>query len=260
MLIIGGTGLFMRPPLLAFILGDFPALFYPGKLSENPLEEKIHNALYDEITDKIILETSDGFYKISSNFSEKLEKIVFEVPVFVMGATVFELTKSGDFLVGSFSGLFLKKRNSGEVFDFLTGKKAEKVSSVRPGKTMITGFFESSKGEKFIFSHDKGLISLEETTLNSFKMPKKIQKNYKISLWNYLFEIHNARFFREWVGGFYILIIPLGSMLFLLISLSGIFDYFYRRQRTKKQEDETLEKAHEILKHKSKKYVEKGQK
>lgn len=41
------------------------------------------------------------------------------------------------------------------------------------------------------------------------------------------FEIHNGRFFKDWIGGFYILIIPLGSLLYVLIILSGVYDWFY---------------------------------
>ena len=56
-------------------------------------------------------------------------------------------------------------------------------------------------------------------------------------LWNYLFEIHNARFFKDVVGGLYILIIPLGSLLLLLITLSGIYDWIFLKvlRRTSKQ-------------------------
>lgn len=48
-------------------------------------------------------------------------------------------------------------------------------------------------------------------------------------LWNYLFEIHNGRFFKDLVGDWYLLIIPLGSLLFILITLSGVYDWLYLR-------------------------------
>lgn len=47
-LILGGTAFFMRPPFLAVIAdGSLPKHYYPGKLSKNPWEKKIQNALYD---------------------------------------------------------------------------------------------------------------------------------------------------------------------------------------------------------------------
>ncbi len=59
-------------------------------------------------------------------------------------------------------------------------------------------------------------------------------------LWNYLFEVHNGRFFREWLGGGYILIVPLGALLLVLITLTGVYDWLRnqlarrRRQRQRR--------------------------
>jgi len=50
-------------------------------------------------------------------------------------------------------------------------------------------------------------------------------------LWNWLFEIHNGRFFKDLIGEWYILIVPLGSLLFVLITLSGVYDWIHIRIR-----------------------------
>ncbi|MEJ2544074.1 MAG: hypothetical protein P8Y99_08395, partial [Calditrichaceae bacterium] len=60
---------------------------------------------------------------------------------------------------------------------------------------------------------------------NRFVMPKELNRDYRMSLWNFMFELHNGRIFKDWIGGFYILIAPLGSLLFVLIILSGVYDW-----------------------------------
>jgi hypothetical protein len=62
-----------------------------------------------------------------------------------------------------------------------------------------------------------------------YPMPEFIRENYRMPLWNYLFEIHNARIFRSFIGGTYILIIPLLGLLSILVLLSGFIDYLYKR-------------------------------
>ena len=66
-----------------------------------------------------------------------------------------------------------------------------------------------------VFSHAAG------------RVPKALTRNLRVPLWNYVFEIHNGRFFKDAIGGLYILIIPLGSALLVLITLSGIYDWVY---------------------------------
>lgn len=233
LLIMAGTGLFMRPPLLALLMGDMPAKYYPGKLDKNPWQGKIHNALYDHVEDNILVEATDGIWKGPSNFSKPFAPVDLPVPLFVMGATVFDAYGNGGYLIGSFSGIFHLERASGKAIDMLTNKEAAKRSAVRPAETMICGYFKTPDGREFITAHEQGLIPLKGTQTNYFNMPRAIYENYRMPLWNYLFEIHNGRFFREWIGQWYILLVPLGSLLFIILTLTGIFDWLFTRLRPK---------------------------
>ncbi|MBK5940989.1 hypothetical protein [Halochromatium roseum] len=40
-----------------------------------------------------------------------------------------------------------------------------------------------------------------------------------------MFEVHNGRFFQAWLGGGSILIVPLGALLLVLITLTGVYDW-----------------------------------
>lgn len=238
LLLIGATGIFMRPPLLAVIAnGDIPAKWYPGKLPENPWDEKIHNALYDPVEDRVIIETTEGFWSGAADFASPFVKTEFPAPVFVMGTTVFKPYGSGGFLVGSFNGIFHLERSTAEVVDLLSGKKVSRaVSNVRPAETMVTGYFRTPAGEEFITAHRKGLIPLNGAKTNGrFAMPREMHTNYRMPLWNFMFELHNARIFKDLIGGLYILVVPLGAILFCLIILSGIYDWLYLKIRRSKR-------------------------
>jgi hypothetical protein len=232
-LIIAGTGFFMRPPMLVLIAtGSVSSDYYPGVLPSNPWHEKIHTALYDPVDKKIILETTDGIYTSSSTFSESFHKDSLNVPMFVMGATIFDTLGHGGYLIGSFNGLFHLERATGKPIDMLTGKETGKISNVRPAEKMITGYFKTPQGEEFITTHEQGLLPIGNSKLNGrFKMPTEMESKCRMPLWNYMFEIHNGRFFKSIIGNFYILLVPFGSLLFFIVTLTGIFDWFVVRKK-----------------------------
>lgn len=229
MAIVAGTGLFMRPPLLAALAdGWIPASAYPGFLEENPWDRKIHNAMYDAIEDRILIEAEDGLWSGPSDFSRAFEKTTLKVPIFVMGATVLQTYAQHDLLIGSFSGLFHWQRQSGEAYSLRNGVKVTDTKTLRPSKFMVTGYLRTYDGREFMNTHEQGIIPINDSKRGDFfQQPAELMSGYRMPLWNYLFEIHNARIFETWIGAFHILVIPLGSMLFLLVIFSGVFDWFY---------------------------------
>lgn len=236
MLIVAGTAFFMRPPMLAVIAtGTIPAKWYPGFLPDNPWHEKIHTALYDPIDDKIILETTEGLYQANNESLLNFQKTKLNSPIFVMGPTVFDTLGHGGYLIGSFNGLFHLERSTGKPIDILTGEEAENISNVRPAEKMITGYFKTPQGEEFITAHEKGLLPIGNSKLNNrFEMPKEILTECRMPLWNYLFEIHNGRFFKGMLGGLYILLVPIGSLFFFIAIVTGVYDWFVIKNKKKK--------------------------
>jgi hypothetical protein len=62
-------------------------------------------------------------------------------------------------------------------------------------------------------------------------MPAAIVRETPMSLWHcYLFEFHNGRIFEKCLGMGYMLIIPLVGLGLLLLAITGIIDWFYRRK------------------------------
>jgi len=131
-----------------------------------------------------------------------------------MGATVFEPYGDGGYLVGSFNGIYHLERGSGRAFDLLTGLPAGQVSSVRPGDTMVTGYFRTPEGEEFITAqfitaHEQGLLPVGDVKPRGrFAMPSEMAGGYRMPLWNFLFELHNGRMFKDLIGDWYIAFHP----------------------------------------------------
>jgi len=228
LLIIGGTGLFMRPPLL-IILADqvVSRSLYPGPLSPNPWHKKIKNAVYLESTDQVIIE-ADGLWLGSTRNEAPFSKLNWDSPIFVMGTNVLEETAPGQFLMGSFSGLLDFEPETGVITDHLTNQPAPDRSKVRITGFRVTGYFQTPSGQEYISSHHAGLMEIgaTETSAQAFPTPKALKENGKMPLWDFLFELHNGRIFSKWIGNWSKLLVPLGAFLFVLLSLTGIFDWF----------------------------------
>ncbi len=231
-LILGGTAFFMRPPFLAFIAdGSVPKHYYPGKLSDNPWEKKIQNALYDAKRRQLIIAADDGIWQGSAQFDQPFKKVHYHVPIFVMGPTVFEC-RNGQYLIGSFNGLFRYDPDKDSATNVMSGKTVTTFSNIRPGQWMVTGYFTLPSGETYITTHDRGIIALnQEMKGDYFPVPATMNRNFTLSLWNYMFELHNGRIFQDLIGNLYLLIPPLGAFIFVIITLTGIFDWFYIKLR-----------------------------
>jgi uncharacterized iron-regulated membrane protein len=249
LLLVAGTGLFMRPPLLVVLTkGSIAEKFWPGHKTENPWDGKLKDLFYDSQNQRLLI-SADGFWQApwsielasaeSSFYIQnelKPELLELDVPVFVMGTTVFSKDKNDELLVGSFNGLYAV--TTGEpIRDYISGTPPVDVSNVKPGEYMVTGFFTDPKGQNWITTHEQGLVCLEDHSASGLlpAMPDSLSKNGKIPLWNWLFELHNGRIFKDLLSGFYILLVPFSAMLFLLISVTGIYDWIWKflRRRLK---------------------------
>lgn len=226
LVVIVFTGTFLRPPLMLMIAdGKLLKNHYPAIHDSNPWKNKIRNALYDSVDKKIVMDCSDGIWSGSLK-SNSFDKADMPFQIFAMGATVFDEEQPGTWLIGSFGGLerFIPDKN--EVISVVESKAPARTN--RPARTMVNGYIVAPDGTEYISSHYKGICDKQGNKITeAFIMPDEIKKQYRMPLWNFLFELHNGRIFKGLLGRFYILVIPIGGIFGLLILLSGIFDYWY---------------------------------
>jgi hypothetical protein len=244
LLVIGLTGFFMRPPMLMLLAGDVSAGWYPGPLDPNPWHRKINNALYDPDRDRLLIQADDGVWQGSADPGEHFTKVRLPAPIFIMGATVFDSQPDQTYLIGSFSGIFRVEPDEGRTRNLLTQQKAPLKSRMRPADKMVTGHFSKPDGSAYVTTHHLGLLDARGVMTTVFAMPLTVRADYRMPLWNYLFEIHNGRFFRDWLKDGYILLVPLGSLLFILITLSGLYDWAYHKIRRSDRSGRAVQKRH----------------
>lgn len=217
------TGMFLRPPLLAFIgnarVGKIP---YTELATPNPWFDQLRRIYYDRDEDRFIVITMDGFYYSDDNFNTELKPFRYQPPASIMGVTVFEKTDTNTFLVGSFEGLFEWNSETGKVYDYI--KKQQYTATPRNsrpiGEFLVSGFTRDYKNQEYFFDYNSGAVNINGT--DSFApLPQDVIKEAPISLWNVALEIHTGRIYQSLIGDFYVLIVPLTGLFVLFILISG---------------------------------------
>ena len=227
------TGMFLRPPLLAFIgnsrVGKIP---YTELATPNPWFDQLRRILYDNEIDRFIIVTMDGFYYSDDNFKTELKQFRFQPPASIMGVTVLEKFDSFKYLVGSFEGLFVWSSQSGEIFDYIKKQQFTPPSgNSRPiGDFLVSGFTRDYKNQEYYFDYNKGATNINGAERFA-ALPQKVINDTPISLWNFALEIHTGRIYQSLIGNFYVLIVPLTGLIVLFILISGFIVWLKIRKK-----------------------------
>ena len=227
LVITAATGMFLRPPLLIPIaekkVGKIP---YTELDSQNPWFDKLRRIIYYENEDGFFVATSEGIYRADKKFTKDLKPIENQPPISIMGVNSFELMNDSTLLIGSFEGLFQWNFKNGHTIDYFTQspyKKPDRRGSPI-GEHLVAGVINHVNGKKVVFDFNSGAKILESRD-NFTIMPENIQEQ-AISLWNVALEFHTARIYKAFLGGSYILVVPLTGLLTLFILISGFFVWY----------------------------------
>lgn len=196
------TGWCLRPPvMIPLALSKVPAIPGTATASSNPWNDKLRMIRYDEACQDWLLSTSEGFFAIKnlsrlaqtsvSHSQVKLTSIPTAPPVSVMGLNVWQQDDKGNWICGSFSGLFVWNRQQTKVVDYFTGKPAPKTSGAPFGKKAISGYSNDfqlpSKGQEAVVAE-----YYEGTDV----LPQPLWMNrLPMSLWAVALEVHSGRIF-----------------------------------------------------------------
>ncbi len=225
------TGIFLRPPLLIAIANaQVPRIPFTVLASENPWYNQLRSIRYNSKYDVYFVSTSKGMYALTADYKEMV-KIPHQPPVSVMGINAFEEIDAENYLVGSFSGLYLWNPFANKTLNYLSGKPySAPIGMSRPiGQNMVSGYYKNSGSETY-FDYNSG-HQLLGGKANMPNMPSKVLTSAPISLWNLALEVHTARIFQDLIGAFYILIIPLSGLATIALLISGWWIYLKRFKR-----------------------------
>lgn len=217
------AGMFLRPPLLAFIgNARIEKIPHTELATPNPWFDQLRRIYYDQDIGRFIVSTMESFYYSDDNFRTELKKFIFQPPVSIMGVTVFEKTEVNTYLVGSFEGLFSWNSKTGEISDYIKKQPYTSTSAIsKPiGDFLVSGFTRDYKNQEYFFDYNMGAININGPEKFAV-LPQKIIKDTPISLWNTALEIHTGRIYHSLIGDFYVLIVPITGLVVLFILISG---------------------------------------
>lgn len=230
-LFLGGvalTGMFVRPPLLIPIIHfSVPSVLLNGSRPAETWQPRISRALYSPEEDTVLLATRDGFFRGPADFSQPFEPAIVDVPVSGMGVNVLEHLSGHRLLVGSFSGLYIWDHNRSLATD-VKNRPVPRRRRRGPGADMAAGAAVKNGTLLYWADYRHGLRPADPGG-PAMAMPDRIAENSRMSLWHFLFEVHNGRIFRDWLGACTWLIVPVGGLVLLVNVLSGSYDWLYRR-------------------------------
>ncbi|MFN8209952.1 MAG: PepSY-associated TM helix domain-containing protein [Bacteroidales bacterium] len=232
LIILFFSGIFLRPPLLIAIgNARVHKIKYTHLDQPNPWYDKLRDILWDPERKTFLLAASDGIYYMNKNDFQPVPS-QSQPPISVMGINVFEKAGSDNYLVGSFSGLFLWNPTNGHIIEAVTCEPYRETGFGRPvGERKVTGIVHDLRGNTYFADYSEGVESLSEAPAFP-EMTDDMLKQSKISFWNLCLEIHTGRIFEFLTGSFYILIVPLAGMAAITVTFSGYM--LWRRKYRKK--------------------------
>ena len=215
------TGMCLRPPLMIpFAMTSIKPV--PGSTmdSDNAWHDKLRSIRWDENLQAWLMSTSAGFYKMN-DFTQTPQKIKKAPPISPMGINAFHQNKQGEWLVGSFSGMFRWNPTSGEVRDYFTDEPFTRSFGRPLSSTAIAGFsFNLAGHDEVVFDYSYGARTKSENQLHIAAMPKEIQEQ-PMSLWNFALELHVGRCYSPFLGPISDLFVFLSGLLLTFTLISG---------------------------------------
>ena len=222
----------LRPPLMIpFVLVNTNPI--PGTTldSDNPWHDKLRSIRWDASKNVWLLSSSTGFYLIK-DFTLPPVKLKRTPPVSPMGVNVFYPKNPDEWLIGSFSGLFIWNPSTGSVLDYYTGHPPAATYGRPLGGSLVNGFTDDLITREVIFEYDNGARN-KENNLALPAMPVFMQQQ-PMSLWNFCLELHVGRCYSPFLGVFSDLFVFISGLLLTLILISGYIVYKRHHKRSKK--------------------------
>lgn len=215
-LLIVFTGMCLRPPLMIpFVMNKTTPIPGTDLDNDNCWHDKLRALRWDEDNNCWLLSTSEGFYRL-----ESLSGVPTAVnkksapPVSPMGITVFHKDGNGNWLIGSFSGLYRWNPSEGISQNYFTEEESGNNSkkSFVLSNHVVSGF-TSDTATPIVFDYVKGADKPLPCSRLIEKQP--------MSLWNFALELHVGRCYSPFLGPFSDLFVFLSGFIILLILISG---------------------------------------
>ena len=185
-LLICITGWSLRPPLMVpLVLTKTKPLPGTTLSSQNPWNDKLRMIAYDEEFGDWVISTSEGFYS-AKTLDSKPAKLMGTPPVSVMGINVLRKDNRGNWLVGSFSGMYVWDRSESTTLDYFTYEEPLGGRAVAVSTEAISGYSTDFATGGTVVEYGRGTTAISQPdSLSTLPM----------SLWNVALEVHTGRIY-----------------------------------------------------------------
>ena len=231
-LILAVTGWCLRPPMMIpFVMSSSKPL--PGSTldSDNPWHDKLRAVRWDDACGKWLMSTSEGFFWME-DFKDVPVKASNVPPISPMGINVFHQERPGEWIIGSFSGMYRWNTATDLVTDYFNGETYDPSKASFFGSSSVAGYSaDLAPWKEVVFDYGSGAHSATNGGLDFAEMPELLRAQ-PMSLWNFALEMHVGRCYYPILG-------PLSSMFVfiagLLLTFTLISGYVLRPGRKKKK-------------------------
>lgn len=225
-LLIAVTGACLRPPLMIpFVLTKTNPLPRSSLDKDNFWHDKLRAIRWDTTSARWLLSTSEGFYSLASLDDTPVAFPKEKSPqVSPMGINVFHEERPGQWIIGSFSGIYRWNLFDGTCHDYFTGEKIDSNRRSYGLADNLTCGYSADTFKPVVFDYSKGTQELPN-------MDEDL-RNHPISLWNVALELHVGRCYSPFLGPVSDLFVFLAGVIISLVLISG---YIIHKAHNKEQ-------------------------
>ncbi len=218
------TAMVMRPPGLLLISAAQSPISVLAKQANSAVPYKITKAVWHNASQELLLLTDDGVYKGSIDHcsSQKVcnyHQIPMSAPVHGMGATIFQPYQNGRLLIGSFSGLYSWQPEN---------NVSNKITLSKQLDALLPMAAHSINNELIVYDYFRGKLLDSDKLIAT--MPTQVNNTARMGLWNFFFELHNARIFQAYIGPFYLLLLLVIALALLILTITGLINYLKKKR------------------------------
>ncbi len=217
-IVITLTGMLIWKPVSSALRGySIPASLLTAFPWADPWHESLFKAVYLPEDNRLLLTTLNGFFEGPAEGPGMFEQVPAAVPI--QYVTVLKRLKKKQLLIGSFAeGLYTWDRSSNVITDPIGNHRNNR----------ITAAAVRNETPVFWVGYRQGIVPFEGINTGVVSMPAKVARNGRVSLWGFLLRVHNGKLFRGFVHHYW-WIVQIGGLVLLLATLSGTYDYLYRK-------------------------------
>lgn len=225
------SGILIRPPFTRPLSQiKLPEQLLAFSRPDDQWRPRFDKAAYHSGTNQLWLATRSGIFTADANLRYPFIQADIAAPTSTMGTNVFTFLPDQTLLIGSFRGLYLYSPQNNST----TPITVPAPGNQRRGRIRATAAIFDHQKPTFAIDYHSGVTPLGKGP--EISLPEEIATS-SMSLWHFLFELHNGRIFKQWMKQYTCLLIPIGGSLLLLNLLTGLYDWLWHQQKrlTKKR-------------------------